>query len=215
MGFIVAINGCGKNLRSIEEMQTEVEISDNSDNEKLSEDDVEQVEVIETDVREKEEIGISNDIFYFSDDQYFPVFEGEWIAVEYVGSANDSQPMESYTEEYWENREELINEMIEEYLGSEYQITIDNMKYFRPITELGYIMEDDEVLLFCTRFAHLDFPMTPPYIGATVYLLDKDESYHVILDDKGTLLIEIKYIFFRLERKSETNFVLETENGES
>lgn len=215
MGFTIGINGCGKNLDHIEEMQMNVEISGNSDNEKLFEDDAVQIEAIEADVREEEATGISDDIFYFSDDQYFPLFEGEWVAVEYVGATNDSQPTESYTEEYWANWEETINEIIKEYLGSEYRIEIDNMKYFRPITELGYIMENDDDLFFCTRFAHLDFPMTPPYIGACVYLLDTDENYHLIIDNNGTLLIQIKHTFFRLERKSETDFVQETENGES
>lgn len=215
MGFTIGLNGCGENLDYTEKTQMNVEISGNLDNGKLSEDNVEQIEVIEFDVSEEEETGISDDIFYFSDEQYFPLFEGEWVAVEYVGTANDSQPTESYTVEYWANREETINEIIKEYLGSEYCIEIDNIKYFRPITELGYIMENDDDLFFCTRFAHLDFPMTPPYIGACVYLLDTDENYHLIIDDNGTLLIQIMNTFFRLERKSETDFVSETGNGES
>lgn len=179
MIFPLGIGGCGENSDYDDEMQLDIVISDNLANEQI----------------------FGEDLFYLSGEQYFPYFEGNWVAVEYVGDANDSQPVESYTEEYWADQEERKNEIIEEYLGSEYCIETDNMKYFCPITELGYIMENDDDLFFCTRFAHLDFSMTPPYIGACVYLLDTNDSYYLILDDNGTLIIEIMNSYFRLEKK--------------
>lgn len=170
---------------------------------KLSENIIIQSEATDIDSMEEIETEVSEDIFCLSGAEYFPKFEGEWIVAEYIGDANDSQPKENYTEEYYTRQEEITGKMIDEYLGNEYRIEIDNIKYFCPMTELGYILEDENDLFICTRFAHLNFPMTPPYVGVSVYFWDKDEDYNFIMDDNGILLIQIKYSFFKLERKSD------------
>lgn len=136
------------------------------------------------------------------DKAYFDMLEGEWVAVAYVGVGTEYHFEEAAEEGYQESREAYINEMIKEYAGSEYRIEADNLEYFRPIPDLGYTMEDDDELFLFTRFAHLEFEMTPPYIGVHISLKDKDESYNVIIDADGTVLIGIGVCFFRLERKS-------------
>lgn len=45
--------------------------------------------------------------------------------------------------------------------------------------------------------------LTPPYIGLSARLADKGEYYNFIIDAEGTVLIEIDYCFFRLERIEE------------
>lgn len=156
---------------------------------------------------------ISETVFWWGAEEYFHLLEGEWIAVEYAGLIRDSHFDEATEEGYQEKMQEYTDEVIEKYLGSEYCIEIDNLEYFGPCTDLCFIMEDDDELFNITRFIPGEFiTITPPYIGLSVQLTDKDESYQFIIDADGTVLIEIEYHFFRLEKKSDRE---DTEEADS
>lgn len=144
-------------------------------------------------------------IFHWGTEEYFYLLEGEWTAVEYVGTAREYHFDEATAEGYQEQMQENTDIIIEEYLGSEYCIEIDNLKYFGPYTDLDIIMEDADDLFLFTRFVPGEFiTLTPPYIGLTLEFADEDGVYyHFIIDADGTVLIDLKNRFFRLERKSD------------
>lgn len=133
---------------------------------------------------------------------YFYLLEGEWVAAEYAGTIRDLHFEEAGEEAYQEELQEYTDEVIEKYLGSEYRVEMDNLLYFGPYTELSFILEDDDTLFNVTRFIAGEFiTITPPYIGLSAHLADKEEWYRFIIDADGTILIEIEYRFFRLEKK--------------
>lgn len=155
----------------------------------------------ETDAEKKTEEEFSDEIFYWGAEEYFNSLEGEWVAMEYAGSISDYHFDEAREEWYQEKEQEYTNEIIEKYLGSEYRIEINNLVYFAPYTDLDLIMEDNEELFSVTRFIPGEFvTITPPYIGLSAQLVDNNERYRFIIDADGTVLIEIEYCFFRLER---------------
>ena len=133
---------------------------------------------------------------------YFYLLEGEWVAAEYAGTIRDLHFEEAGEEAYQEKLQEYTDEVIEKYLGSEYRVEVDNLLYFGPYTDLSFILEDDDMLFNVTRFIAGEFiTITPPYIGLSAHLADKEEWYRFIIDADGTILIEIEYRFFRLEKK--------------
>lgn len=140
-------------------------------------------------------------IFYWSSEDYFYLLEGKWRAVEYAGAAKDSHEV-IWEEGYWEEHQEYVNEVTEENLGSEYNITRDNLEYCGPLGGLTIIMEDNTRLFNELRFSP-EVSMTPPYIGLEIRLADKGERYNFVIDAEGTVLIEIDYCFFRLEKIEE------------
>lgn len=144
-------------------------------------------------------IEISDNIFHFKSEQYFPLLEGKWTVAEYVGVAQDSHCDEAWEESYQKELEARTKEIIEENLGREFHIEKDNVTYFGPIVDLTFVMEDEEQLFANTRFSHLEFPMTPPYIGLSVGFVGDLEYYDFIVDADGTILVEIESRFFRLE----------------
>lgn len=140
----------------------------------------------------------------FHNGAYVTVLLPKWVAVEYAGMIRDYHFEEAWEEEYQREQQGHTDEIIEKYLGSEYCIEADNLKAFAPYTDLDIIMEDDRELFDVTRFMPGEFiKMTPPYIGLSARLLDKDKEYRFIIDADGTVLIEIQYRFFRLEKKEE------------
>lgn len=139
-------------------------------------------------------------------DPYLSLIEGEWIVVEYAGTISDRLAAEYYTEEYWEQRETYINMSIEENLGREFRIEPDNLVGISPISDGTTIIEDDTMLSAVTCFFHPEIPLEAPYIGLSVVFQDDiDEFYSVIIDNKGIVLIETGHVYFRMERKTETN----------
>ena len=149
-----------------------------------------------------DELQSPDKIFYWGTEEYFNLLEGEWVAMEYAGTIYESGFDEAYEEWYQEEMQEYTNEIIEKYLGSEYRIEINNLVYFTPYDDFDLILEDYEELFFVTRFIPGEFvTITPPFIGLSARLADKNESYGFIIDADGTVLIEIEYCFFRLERR--------------
>ena len=153
---------------------------------------------------EAESSVLSDDIFYWGAEKYFDLLEGEWVAREYAGSIRDFHSDETMEEGYQEELREYTDEVIEKYLGSKYCVEKDKLVYFGPYVDLDLIMHNDDELFFATRFIPGEFvTITPPYIGLSVQLADKDEMYQFIIDADGTVLLEIEYCFFRLERVSD------------
>lgn len=146
--------------------------------------------------------GEAEKIFYWGAEEYFHLLEGKWVMMEYAGSISEYGFDEASEEWYQEKVKEHTNEIIEKYLESEYRIEINNLVYLAPYTDLDLIMEDNEELFSVTRFIPGEFvTLTPPYIGLSAQLVDNNERYWFIIDADGTVLIEIKYRFFRLERQ--------------
>lgn len=144
-------------------------------------------------------------IFYGSSQEYFDLLEGEWRAVEYAGAITDSHCDEMATEEYWKKSQEYTDEVIEENLDREFNISRENLEYFGPYSDWGCSIEDNEILFFVTRFnpgVGENISLTPPYIGLDAQLADTGEDYGFIIDAEGTVLIEIDYRFFRMERSN-------------
>lgn len=144
----------------------------------------------------------SEKIFYLGTEEYFYLLEGEWTAAEYAGAIRDYHFDEARTEEYQKKLQEHTEEVVEKYLGTEYCIEINNLESLAPYTDLALIMEDDQQLFGITRFMPGEFiKMNPPYIVLVAELADEDKEYGFIIDAEGTILIEIEYRFFRLEKK--------------
>lgn len=147
----------------------------------------------------------SDGIFYESSEEYFDLLEGEWRAVEYAGAITDSHCDEMATEEYWKKSQEYTDEVIEENLDREFNISRENLEYFGPYSDWGCSIEDNEILFSVTRFSPgvgENISLTPPYIGVEAQLADTGEDYGFIIDAEGTVLIEIDYHFFRMERSN-------------
>lgn len=146
-------------------------------------------------------------------ESYIQKIEGEWVAVEYVGSTSDHLPQEYYTEEYWEETENYINTSIEEHLGKEYRIESDNLFSVGMISDGTVIIPDNNTLSSVIPFFHPEIPIEAPYVGLSIIFQDDiDDFYSVIIDNNGIVLIGTGACFFRLERKTETNDV-ESNNG--
>lgn len=191
--FMIPVSGCtkSKDLSQVNEMGTD---TGNFDREILK---------TEENMENRTEEAFSDDIFYWGAEEYFYLLEGEWVATEYVGLIRDSHFDEASEEAYQEEVQDHTNEVIETYLGSEYDIEISNLKYLGPYVDLTFIMEDDQELLNITRFIPGDeLALTPAYIGLSAQLADKPERYQFIIDAEGIVLIEIDHRFFKLEKKS-------------
>lgn len=203
--FVAAVcvaAGCAASPAGHNSADVESETYEESAAVKLPETDGEAEEPSTAGLQEPETDGEAEKIFYWGAEEYFHLLEGEWVAMEYAGSISDYHFDEAREEWYQEKEQEHTNEIIEKYLGSEYRIEINNLVYFAPYTDLDLIMEDNEELFSVTRFIPGEFvTITPPYIGLSVQLVDNNERYWFIIDADGTVLIEIKYRFFRLERQ--------------
>ncbi len=209
IGIMSNISGCGDGKKDMpadmEQMaddSTETVIKD------VTEDMSETVSGASSETGTADDETTTDGIFRLSSEKYFYLLEGKWRAVEYAGVITDSHCEEMQMEEYWEEKQKYTNEVIEENLGSEYNITRDNLEYFGPFSDLNYVMEDNAELKFNTRFipggeGGENISLTPPYLGLSAELTDKGEYYHFIIDAEGTVLIEINYRFFRLERIEE------------
>lgn len=85
---------------------------------------------------------------------YFDNLEGEWVIAEYVGAITDSHSEEMTEETYIEKQDEFTDDLIEEYLGSEFCVEKENVESWEPISELGYMMEDDDLNALETYPSH-------------------------------------------------------------
>lgn len=194
--FLCNLSGCREGKE-----ESQANMSDKS-NKRIMETEISVISEIETDIKKLPQKEVSGDIFYWGAEEYFHLFEGEWIATEYVGSISDYHFDETRDEKYQEKMQEYVSVVTEKYLESEYCVDINNLVYFGPYVDLDFVMENNDDLFFVTRFIPGEFiTITPPYIGVSVYLADKDKTYQFIIDSKGTVLIEIDYCFFRLDRK--------------
>ena len=156
----------------------------------------------ENDIDKQEEKEFPDDIFYWGAEEYFYLLEGEWVAAEYAGTITETGFDEVWEEWYQEEMKKYDDEVIEKYLGSEYRVEMDNLLSFAPYSDLDLILEDGDELFNITRFIPGEFiTITPPYIALSARLADKDEEYWFIIDADDTVLIEIEYHFFRLEKK--------------
>lgn len=117
--FMIPVSGCtkSKDLSQVNEMGTD---TGNFDREILK---------TEENMENCTEEAFSDDVFYWGAEEYFYLLEGEWVATEYVGLIRDSHFDEASEEAYQEEVQDHTNEVIETYLGSEYDIEISNLKY--------------------------------------------------------------------------------------
>lgn len=193
------MSGCAKNK---EEPQADTERVNCKLKREMTETESSEVPETENDIDKQEEKEFPDDIFYWGAEEYFYLLEGEWVAAEYAGTITETGFDEVWEEWYQEEQQKYTDEVIEKYLGSEYRVELDNLLCFAPYSDLALILEDDGELFSVTRFIPREFiTMTPPYIALSAQLVDNDEEYQFIIDADGTVLIEIKYHFFRLERK--------------
>ena len=142
-----------------------------------------------------------NKINWEEGEPYYYMLEGEWAITEYAGMISDYGFDEANEEGYMESEQEYTNGIINENMNREFRIEMDNLETIAPVDDWYYVMEDDEALFNVTRFAHLDYEMTSPYIGVYLIFKDEDAGYDFIIDSTGIVLVEIDYRFFRLERK--------------
>ena len=210
-GIMSSISGCEDNMKesssNTERMITD-ELTEKA-KEDVTEAATEKTSVTSSDTENSDEEttveATTDGIFYWSSEDYFYLLEGRWKAVEYAGAPNDSHDP-STEEDFWEKKQEYTNEVIEENLGREFNITRNNLEYFGPYSELGCLMEDNEILFFVSRFrpgVQENILLTAPYIGLSVRLADEEEEYWFIIDAEGTVLVEIDHRFFKLERIEE------------
>ncbi|MBD5534981.1 MAG: hypothetical protein HDQ99_04900 [Lachnospiraceae bacterium] len=193
------MSGCAK---SKEEPQADTESVSSELKREMTETESSEVPETENDIDKQEEKEFPDDIFYWGAEEYFYLLEGEWVAAEYAGTITETGFDEVWEEWYQEEMQKYDDEVIERYLGSEYRVEMDNLLSFAPYADLCFILEDDGELFSVTRFIPREFiTITPPYIALSARLADKDEKYWFIIDADGTVLIEIEYHFFRLERK--------------
>lgn len=200
VAIISTLNGCGTD-REESQIDTEGALVV-----ELTEDlmEVGNIDLPETEETVDEAIEeTANDIFYCSSEEYYYLLEGKWKAVEYAGTIRDSHFDEATAEGYQEELQKFTNQIIEENLGEEFNIEEDNLESFAPYVDLTYVMEDADSLFCITRFIPGDYiSLTPPYIGLSARLIDRGEKYRFIIDAEGTVLIEVDYCFFRLEKIS-------------
>lgn len=123
--------------------------------------------------------------------------------MEYAGIISDYHFDEAYEEGFMEEEQRFVEEVTAECMGSEFRIEIDNLEFFGPWDDYRYVMEDDSALAAVTLFYHKEIKMTPPYICISIKLKDKEDWYNLLADADGTVLVEIKGCFFRLEKKEE------------
>ena len=133
-------------------------------------------------------------------DEEFYLVEGDWVITEYIDHAVESHELYNEAEEYLKEYEQRSKQLIEKYIGTTISINDDNIEFFGPITELGYNISDLDIL-----FSYIRQPATlnikAPFIGINVQLNESDESYKYIIDADGKVVINIKNIFFRVEKK--------------
>lgn len=197
VAIISNLNGCGTGKKE-SQMDEEGEFVAG-----LTEDLVEvgNVELPEEATGDETIEGVTDTIFYLSSEEYYYLLEGRWKVVEYVGTIRESHCPEATAEGYQEDLQEFINQVIEENLGEEFNIEKNNLECVAPYADLTIVMEDDHRLFFETRFIPGDYiSLTPPYIGLSARLIDRGEKYRFIIDAEGTVLIEIDYCYFRLEK---------------
>ena len=145
-----SISGCVDSKKELVADTEHMAVDDSTEDsmEKVIEDTTETTSEVssETEATEDEATveATKDGIFYWSSEDYFYLLEGKWKSVEYAGVITDSHD-DSTEEDYWGKAQEYTNEIIEENLGSEYDITRDNLEYFGPYSELGCLMEDNEI----------------------------------------------------------------------
>ncbi len=210
IGIMSNISGCGDGKKDMPaDMEQMADDSTKNSSEAVTEAATENTSEVPS---ETETVGdettvqaTTDGIFYWSSEDYFYLLEGKWRAVEYAGTAKDSHEV-IWEEGYWEEHQEYVDKVTKENLGSEYNIIRDNLEYCGPLGGLTIIMEDNTRLFNELRLSPgvgENISMTPPYIGLEIRLADKGERYNFVIDAEGTVLIEIDYCFFRLERIEE------------
>lgn len=210
-GIMSSISGCEDNKKELSS-NTERMITDEltaKAKEDVTEASTEKTSVTSFDTENSDEEttveAMTDGIFYWSSEDYFYLLEGRWKAVEYAGAPNDSHDL-STEEDFWEKKQEYTNEVIEENLGREFNITRDNLESCGPYGDLTIVMEDYVQLRLNTGFASgigENTSLTPPFIGLSVRLADEEEKYWFIVDEEGTVLVKMDHRFFRLERIEE------------
>ena len=205
-----SISGCVDSKKELVADTEHMAVDDSTEDsmEKVTEDTTETTSEVSSETESTDDVTVEatkDGIFYWSSEDYFYLLEGKWKAVEYAGTVGDSHD-NSTEEDYWEEIQEYTNKITEENLGSEYNITRDNLEYFGPFLDLTIVMDSDTLYFSAAGFrpgVGENIPLTPPYIGLSARLADKGEYYRFIIDAEGTVLIEIDYCFFRLERIEE------------
>lgn len=187
-GSVLLLSGCGDNEKIVE-ITTEGAAS------------VEENSIIE----EGEEIDENS--------SYLELITGGWLVSEYVGTIQDLHFEEAGTDDYQEKEDEYVQEVVDKNIGETIRIEHEDLDFYGPITELGYVIQDDEDLFTQTRFIPREIEMSPPYIGVRIWYKDKEEDYNFIISDDGVVLLEVEYCFFRLERIDDKIVNHDLQNG--
>lgn len=125
---------------------------------------------------------------------------GEWLVVEYLGSAVEYHGAEPETSEEKEMAEEYDMAVEEQYLGSTIRLTEENVAWFAAPCEMGYYYEDYEELFSLYRQPHT-MNIAPPFTCVDASLKDMEDSIGIIIDANDMVVICVKGNFFRMEKQ--------------
>lgn len=107
---------------------------------------------------------------------------------------------------------EWTEEVTAECMGTEFILTNENVECYKAWDNYRYITEDDCYLFYVTRFTPEQTDRKTPYMGVYIKLKDKDDWYNFIVDIYGTVWVEMKGCFFRLERNGTISDRVECDN---
>jgi len=134
----------------------------------------------------------------------FKAISGNWEIIDYLGSSIPFNEEVLELDSYENKNIMIVEETKNRYLGQIIEIDKDNTISFGMIVEFGYYYYDYSDLTWLIRApANVIENMTPPFLVIGVSLENFDDSFKIVHDNFGEMILEVKGQFFSLKKISE------------